>query len=478
MQQRPFQEVASIQLTDASGEIHTASALIHQDPQYLHANRISLIGTRDKEIELLGFGQNGVVDWQFHIRPDWKLNDDPDYAHIQRGSGILRPTGMTHGVMIADESIQPYAEIEIIEATDELRSKGLKGPEAEYWFLQRPKDDWYVRRRSWRKPEPIKLTGPWVKISPLGLRFRLLRIAIYRDDERIASERERIEVPGVEIQPVASMEDEAFFFAADRLWFAFRVLLTFRYRQFVHTFVEFTVREQIHKTTWHTIRLEPRIRRRWHEAHDPPFWGELERYLARGAARLTQLELQSELLHAAAFGYASSYTTYTTESGLTACVEGIERLVEAYEQVNGLTRERVGRSRWRKLGRAMRQKARTVEATPDEIEAIESSLSDAPKLRLLERIERMTRSLRPKWRKIPLELLEGATDMIKARNDIVHGRLVADANKLYIERLRAQSMFERLWLGFFDCGDLETSGWPLYTIRHHMPDQATPPQTA
>lgn len=477
MRLRPFDQVASIQLTDGLGKVHTASALIHQDPQYLHANRISLIGSRSKELELLSFGQDGIIEWQFHTRPDWTLSDDPDYAYIQRGSGILRPTGVTQGVMIADDSIQPYAEIEIIEAIDELRSEGIEGLQAEYWFLQRPQEDWYVHQplRLLGKPEPTKVAGPWIKITALGLRFRLLHIATYRDDERITHEQEKIKLPGIEIQPVASMEDAAFFSAAKRLWFAFRVLLAFRYRQYVHTLTEFNVSERMHKTTWHNIQLEPRIRRRTHQAYHSPFEGGLERYLAKGAAKLAKMESQCELLHAAAFGYASSYKTFSPESGLTACIEGIERLVEAFEQANGLTRELISKKRWRTLGKAAREQARTVQATTEELTAIERALSEVPKLQLFDRIERMVRSLLPKWRKGPLELLEGAAEMIKLRNDIVHGRMVTDYNKLWIERLRAQTLFESLWLGFVDCGDLSISDWPFFTIRCYMLDHSTPP---
>jgi hypothetical protein len=477
MPSRPFQEVASIQITDASGEVRSASALIHQDPQYLHANRISLIGRREHEIDLLGFGGDGIVEWRFHSRSDWKLTDDTDYASIQRGTGILRSTGMARGVMIADDSIQPYAEIEIIEAVDELHSKGIKGLEAEYWFLQRPREGWYVRRRSSDKPEPTKLTGPWTRIAELGLRFRLLRIASHRDDERITQERERIELPGVVIQPSGPMEEAAFFAAAEKLWFSFRVLLAFRYRQFVHTLAEFKAAERKHETTWHSVRLEPRYRRRSHEAYDPPFRGRLERYLAKGAAQLAEMEPQRELLHAAAFGYASSYTASDMESGHTDCVEGIERLVEAFEQVNGMTRERIDKKRWRTLGKAVRQKARAIDATPSEHKAIERALSEVPKLHLLERIERMAKNLPPKWRKGPLELMEGAAAMITARNDIVHGRMISEYNKLQIERLRAQTLFEWLWLSFVGCGDLQDSGWARFAIRNHMREQSAPART-
>jgi len=105
--------------------------------------------------------------------------------------------------------------------------------------------------------------------------------------------------------------------------------------------------------------------------------------------------------------------------------------------VSGLTRERIDKKRWRRLGKTVRKQARAVDATLKEHKAIERALSGVPKLHLLERIERMANSLPPKWRKDPLELVEGAAAMITMRNEIVHGRMISDYHNLQIERLRA-----------------------------------------
>lgn len=468
---RPFEKAASIEVTNVAGDIFNVSAIIHQDSQFLHPNRISLIGTRDQEIDFLGFDRNSIVEWRFHTRTDWNLSDDSDYAWIQRGTGIVRSIGMTQGSMIAEESIQRFAEIEIVEATDEIHSKELKSLNAEYWFLQRPKENWYVHRRSWSKPQPKKLAGPWAKVSALGLRFRLLRIAIYRDDERTNQELERIELPGIEIQPIGTIEDAAFFEVADDLWFSFRVLLAFRYRQYVSTLAEFKDGNCNSKVTWHSIRLEARSRRRSDENYDPPFRGRLEGYLAKGCARLAQMKPQRELLHAAAIGYSDSHKATFMESGHTSCIEGIECLVEAFEQVNGLKREHIDGKRWRTLGKEVRKLARTIDATTIERKAIERALSDVPKLHLLDRIARMARTLPPKWGKVPIELMDGADAMITARNHIVHGRIISDYDKIAMEHLRAQTLFERLWLGFFGCGELQSSFWKLSVIDEHVRQQ-------
>jgi len=191
--------------------------------------------------------------------------------------------------------------------------------------------------------------------------------------------------------------------------------------------------------------------------------------LSEGASSHT---LRKELLHAAAFGYASSYTAPVIESRHTACIEGIERLIEAFEQAAGLTRERIDKKRWRSLGKAVRREARNIDATTEEHKAIERMLTDVPRFHLIERMERLAKSLPRKARKGPLELLENGGKMIKARNDIVHGRMVSDYNDLLIEQLRSQTLFEWLWLGFLGCGRLQDSNWALNAIRMHESKKA------
>ncbi|MBK8631749.1 MAG: hypothetical protein IPN84_16635 [Sphingomonadales bacterium] len=182
------------------------------------------------------------------------------------------------------------------------------------------------------------------------------------------------------------------------------------------------------------------------------------------------LEGKRELLHAAAYGYASSYTSGVMETGLTLCVEGIERLVEAFEQSRGLTRETVEKKRWNSLGKAARKLATPLAETPTERQAIERALSMVPTMTLIERITRMVAAIRPAWRTLASELLERAPAMIKMRNDIVHGRMVEDINALRIELMRAQVLFERIWLAQLKCGDFRGSGWPLLAIRNHDAD--------
>lgn len=53
---------------------------------------------------------------------------------------------------------------------------------------------------------------------------------------------------------------------------------------------------------------------------------------------------------------------------------------------------------------------------------MQRALPGVPTMHLIERITRMVKAMRPKWRVLPDQLLAGAPGMIKARNHIVHGR--------------------------------------------------------
>ncbi|WP_156465678.1 hypothetical protein [Methylobacterium sp. Leaf106] len=456
-------------IEDPDGRQLQVSAVFHQDAHYLYDNRITLIGSREKAVELLGLNTDGVIQWELYSRSDWILSNDPSYSCRQLGTGWLRTSGMTEGITIGHDSIQPFADIEILKAHTHQRAGGLGGLTAEYIFLQRPRD-WRVPRINSRVPYPLRLAGSWQPIRALNIRFRLLRLAQYRDDSRTAQEQERIELPGIEIAPIGPCADETLFFAAaERLWLLLRVLLVFRFRQFIDLLAEVKAGTGSHDMTFYNVRLEPRGRDP--ERLDPPFFARIEPYLAKGATALLAMENNCELLHAAAYGYATSYSSGVMESRLTACIEAIERLIEAFEQYKGFTRETINRRRWKKLSKDVRREAAQLTLTQAERDAINRSLSVVPTMHLIERIVRMIKAIRHNWRKIPEEMLHRAPDMIKARNDIVHGRLIIDQNALHIEILRAQVLFERLWLGLLNCGDLDGAGWPLHMIRAHEAQQ-------
>ena len=56
--------------------------------------------------------------------------------------------------------------------------------------------------------------------------------------------------------------------------------------------------------------------------------------------------------------------------------------------------------------------------------------------------------------------------MIAARNHVVHGRLVDDLDRLAVERLRAQVIFETLFISFVDCPEFHSSEYTRLSISY------------
>ncbi|MGS1015873.1 hypothetical protein [Allosphingosinicella humi] len=468
MPRRSFEEVATVKITSAEGEEMVASALLRRDPRFLYINRIFLLGSRAEMAKAMGF-QDGLIKWELHNRIDWPLSDDPQHKHTRAGTGSLRSVGMASGVAISDDTIQSVAEIEIFEAAETLASSHAFPLEAEFWFLQRP-HDWHVHSRAWSARDDAKQAGPWQRVKALGLRFRLLSIAYIRDDERLSQEMERIRIPAVQIKPLDSaMGEEQFCEAVSRLWFHLKILITFRYRQYVATLGEFIAKTRAHVSTWHSIELEPRRRSR--QRDDPPFYGAVDRFFAQATKPLVALEPHRELLHAAAFGYANSFNVGGIESGLTSCVEGIERLVTAFEKTRGLSGDLIDQGRWKKIAKRVKPQLATTDITDEERVLVRRALSLPLRLTNLERIQRMAASLKLGRDVRAKALLDGADKMIEARNAIVHGRLIDNANTVYAELLRARALFEKLFLGLLGCANLKTSGYPDWIISAHYDQQ-------
>ncbi len=460
-----FEETVTIKITSDAGNEMTASAILRQEPRFLHWNRIFLIGTHSQMIEAMGLQGDGFIKWELHNRPDWPLSDDPAYTYVRAGTGSFRSVGMASGVAIADDSVQPIAEIEIFESVGTQTSSEGFPLSAEFRFLQRPYD-WHVHSRAWSARHDAKQAGSWQRVTALGLKFRLLSIAYIRDDERVSQEMERVQIPAVEIYPLdSSMEEAQFCEAAERLWFHLRILITFRYRQYTSTLAEFISKRSAIVSTWHSIELEPRMRTR--DRDDPPFYEAADRFFARATKQLVALEAHRELLHAAAYGYAHSFTVGGIEAGLTSCVEGMERLLSAFEQARGLSGDLIDQAQWKKIAKRVKPQLAGADITSEERVLIRRALSLPLRLTLLERIQRMAASLNL-WRDVRAKgLLDGADKMIGARNAIVHGRLIHDANTVYAELLRARALFEKLFLSLLGCGNLKTSGYPDWIISAH-----------
>lgn len=449
-----FESNATVYVTNDNGEAMTCSGLLERDAGFLKWNRMSLIGTRDDMVNAMRIQGEGPVRWELHNRTDWPDGKVREDRHLTSGTGAFRSIGMASGIAIADDSIQKFADLQLYDCV-ETTIGGIKGLSAQYWFLQRPRG-WHAYARRPRRRETRSAYGDWRVIVSLKLKFRMVSVGYSRRDDRISHEIELIHLPAIEIEPIEVMEPEAFFAAADELWFSLRILILFRYRQYAQTLAEFREQPGRLTQTWHDAELRPREVPK--DFDEPPFFGATDIFFARAAARLATHSEQRELLHAAAYGYANSYKSFMLEGGLTSCIEGIERLVTAFEAVQGLSREVVDRKKWKPVSAALKGTIDGLGLHKAAAARVKRSLAMPATLSLQERIERMVRHYRRHWRERQRELLPGLDGMIKARNDIVHGRLVADLNHIHVELLRARAIFERLFLNFLGCHALETSG--------------------
>lgn len=462
MPRHPHDKPVTVTIRAEHHEV-TCSATLHRGPRFLSDNRMYLLGSRHQMIEAMRLIRGLPLNYEIHFRTD--LADDKRSKTKATGVGFMRSIGMASGDQIADESIQTIAEMEILETTESTEAHFDFPLSAEYWFLQRP-HNWRVYPRKFRLREQIRRYGDWKLIKIRGIQFRLFVFADVLDDERISVEMQRIELPGIEIKPIDLQSNpEPFFECADEVWSALRVLLTFELRQYISPVRDLRRSSRLLSDTWHTVEIENRERQSGFQ--NPIYYGQrIETFLSRGADIVLRNGHLVELLHAAAFGYANSFKPLVMEGGLTSCVEGIERLVTAFENAAGLSREVVDGGEWKPTAKSLKIAVSSLKLGKSLDARLKQQLSHAPNLTLEERIKRMMGRYQRHWKNNEKELLRGIERMIKARNDIVHGRLV-DPNTTHIELLRAQAIFEKLFLCFCDCGAFETSGHAATALRIH-----------
>ncbi|MVA17627.1 hypothetical protein GOZ94_01540 [Agrobacterium vitis] len=452
-----FEKVTSIKLVSPNKGESVFSAIFEQDPHFLHWNRISLIGTDADYRRFLPFSAE-ALQWELYVNPKWS-----ESGEHQRTSGeaFITRSGRASGLTIASDGIQKFATLKITKyvKTHAVTDGRLS---AVYAFLQRSSAwDPYSKLP---KDSRLSVRGEWQKIPSIGLKLRLLTDGYRRKDPRISQEIELIEIPGVEIGPIADMSSEAFVLAAEKLWFSIRVLLMFRFRQSVTPLVEQISAADEIRATWHSVEIEPR-----HEANPfdvIDFNGRVDRFLVQAAPVLATQDDQIGLLHAATWGYATSFGMSVMEAQLTDRVEAIERLITVYEKASDLNRDRVAINHWKPIKKALKTTIDSLDIDSKLANDLKRGFGSSPPLILEERIQRMAAKYSSKWNHQEQDLLKGVGAMIKARNAIVHGRLVEDANSLPVERLRAQVIFEKLFTSFTECDDYYTSGYSLECILH------------
>jgi hypothetical protein len=439
------EQSVTVTVTGSNGQTLTCSALLERDPGYLHWNRMSLLGDRRAMLDAMKLVGGGLVHWRLHQRDD--MPGLGDYTHEEFGSAILRSVSMTTGINIAETSVQKIARLELFESTERVTNPTFDVElGVTYWFLQRP-PDWDVYSRAWSKRADRTQRGPWQTVAATGLRFRLLQIGHVRREPRRSLEKELIEIPAVEIEPATPFENvDAFFDAAEKLWFTLRIGIVVWHRQYTQTLAEFRNKPSCVEQIWHPEVVEPMISR--DEGDQRSFRGAPESFLkCVSTALMSKTELHGQV-HAAAVGYARSFRSFASESALTACVEAIERLLVAFEIDGGLSRELVERKDWSRTAKRLKAVIDSEGWSAPVTAAAKRFLASSPTLSLQDRIERMARHYRRRRGNRAAKVFEGIEGMVRQRNALVHGRKVDNHQLLYIETVRARALFEQLFLDF------------------------------
>ena len=413
---------------------------------------MSLIGSDEDYGRFLPFSMGGF-EWELYSNPDWPTRGSDQLEHRTFGNAFLTRNGRARGISIARDGIQKFADLAIQRHVETNKVSDGK-LSAIYRFLQRP-PTWYAYPR--RPIDSLSVRGEWRSVPSLGLKLRLLTNGYRRRDFRISQEVELIEIPGVEVQPIEDMSSETFVTAAEKLWFSIRILLMFRFRQSITPLTERVATLDKITTVWHRVEVEPREEARDFDCVD--FHGRVDDFLVQAVPRLANCSDQGGVLHAAAWGYAASFGPSVMEAQLTDRVESIERLVAVYEKTFGLDRDRVSREEWKRIQSALKKTVVDLEIGEELTSHLKRGFASSPTLTLQERIERMAARYSDQWNQDDRGLLKGLGTMITARNAIVHGRLVDDIERLAVERLRAQVLFERLFTSFFVCNEYYSSGY-------------------
>lgn len=450
---KDYEQAATVELTLKDGEVIRLSAILHRDPHHLTWNRIRLLGTETEKFSLWRLEDEGGLRWSLFANAHWPMTS----TYETSGRGFLRDRGVTKGMNIDPEGVQVFGEIEVFEKVEAIVGDGWTEQTAQYWFLQRPYD-WFPSRRRYSEPKGLSRYGDWRTIRSLGLKFRHAQIGHARSDDRLSREVELVEIPAVEIAPLGTMDEADFATRADDLWFSLRILMVFRYRQYVSPLMAYKSGWGRRTQTWHSSAVEPKEKRP--DGDTPPFYGSSAKVFARALPALARYRDQRELLHGAAYGYAESFKASVSESNLTSCVEALERLVCAFEEIQGLSRDAVDREDWKPVAKALKRAIDAAGVHATTRGRLKRSLASPAPLSLQERIERMARRYRRHWAEHDLKLLTGLPRLIKTRNDIVHGRLVRDYNALYTELERGRAVFERLFLNLVGCHKCDLPGYP------------------
>lgn len=460
MNQNDFEKMVSVKIITKSGHEVCSSAILERDPNNFSWNRMTLIGTRENMDSAMELHAGGLVRWELYVNQRWPHSDKMSKLS---GSGAVHSIGMPSGLSIADDGIQKFAELKIYECVEEFNSTQPKSNSVTFIFLQRPLD-WYVHRRAVRASEQQMETGEWIKLANFGVRFRLLTFKYHRRDERISKEKELLHLPAVEISKFGE-QDAISPDLTEEVWFGLQILMRFRFRQLITTLAEFWSLPNGSRERWHDTQLQPIKEKHGYDA--PPFHAKIEMFLTRGLKVILAAKQHKELLHSAAYNYANSFHSSSLESSLTSRIEAFESLVNVFEEVNCLKREIIEIKSWKKIVTSLKKSLDENKIDSAIIGSVKQSISNCPTLTLQQRLERMIKFYQKSGKLKYEDIYSGIKQMIKCRNDIVHGRVIKDVDRLYIESARAQAIFEKMFLCFLNCHNFPVDGYTRMTISSY-----------
>ena len=441
----------------------TCSCRLERDPGHLSYNRIVLVGDRDAWRGVLPLQSAREIEWRLHENEGWYSTQGSRQRTSTYGTAFIRSIGMSSGVAIHPMGVQDFGNLDILEFTETTQFGNDEDAHRsmEFTFLQRPVD-WNPWKRRFSFQSSLTRRGDWFKVG--ATRFRSVLHGELRNDQRLSKEIELIQLPGFEVEPVGSGDHNEFPEMAERLWFCLRILVSFRHRQLLHPLRTLASRKDQLSVTWRPQAIEPRQKQDTYR--EGPIRGSPDGFFASGARRLLAIPEHREALHAAVYGYASSYAMTLVEGRLTACVESLERLIGVFEQTHDLSRELVDPKTWKTASKKLRKAVDDLGLSSVQAHAVRQNLANPLNMPLEARLERMVQHYRRRWSAKEMGVAKLHT-MIKLRNHIVHGRMIADYSEVQAEILRAQTLFELLFLNMLGCHAFFGSGHARWIIDAH-----------
>lgn len=347
-------------------------------------------------------------------------------------------------------------------------------------FLQ-PPPAWPVPWLSHHWDGPITKWIPppdsrWIKPRSWRIRFRLATVFRNERDAVRHYVDTRSWTPALQVEPALSDDVSSTDFGkeVDRFWSFARPILSFYFKQFsmLTERTDYDLR-QITENYWPSRAEDSSADR----SHKEPGRYSIRELLSSSLGHFVRSEIDGGMLHGAIHAYVSAQDE-VIESAITSHCGGIERILEAFENSRGLTRNvltdkaevseyRSAQKQFKRIVGDAPMLRRNTPATQAKRAAIGRHLSMQPMLTLQDRIERMSKLFERHWHAHEKVLLADLDGMIRIRNDIVHGRRVGRHNidRLFGERVRSEALFEKLFLCLVGCPSKAISAKAAMTLE-------------